>query len=91
MYSAQFLWQLSIDMGVTMPDDEKWFSIRNYRVELLTKSDWTQLGDTPFSAEEKNAWTAYRQALRDVPQDFGSPDDVMFPEVPGSVQPALAG
>jgi hypothetical protein len=91
MYSASFLWQLSIDMEVEMPEDEKWFSIRNYRNEMLSKSDWTQLGDAPFSAEEKNAWTAYRQALRDVPQDFGDPDDVMFPDTPGLVQPAVAG
>jgi hypothetical protein len=26
-----------------------------------------------------------------VPQDFGDPDDVMFPDTPGSVQPAVAG
>jgi hypothetical protein len=91
MYSAAFLWQLATEMGVTIPDDEKWFSIRNYRNEMLTKSDWSQLADAPFTAEEKNAWTAYRQALRDVPQDYGYPDDVMFPDAPGSVQPAVAG
>jgi hypothetical protein len=82
MISATFLWQLATEMGVTIPDDEKWFSIRNYRNELLAKSDWSQLADAPFLAEEKSAWTAYRQALRDVPQDFGNPDDVMFPEQP---------
>ena len=38
MYSAAFLWQLATDMGVTIPDDEKWFSIRNYRTEMLIKS-----------------------------------------------------
>jgi hypothetical protein len=79
---ALFLWSIATELGVTIPDDEKWFSIRNYRNEMLTKSDWSQLADAPFSAEEKNAWTAYRQALRDLPQDFGNPDEVMFPEQP---------
>jgi hypothetical protein len=82
MYSAAFLWQLSTEMGVIMPDDEKWGAIRGHRNEMLTKSDWSQLTDAPFTAEEKNVWTTYRQSLRDVPQDYGNPDDVMFPEQP---------
>ena len=65
-----------------MPDDEKWSAIRIHRSKLLTESDWSQLADAPFTAQEKNAWTAYRQALRDIPQDYASPDDVMFPDLP---------
>jgi Phage tail assembly chaperone protein len=35
-----------------------------------------------MTSEEKLAWSAYRQALRDIPQDFDNPEDVVFPEVP---------
>jgi hypothetical protein len=28
--------------------------------------DWTQLADADLTTEEKAAWTAYRQALRDM-------------------------
>jgi hypothetical protein len=83
-YSVSFLWGEYPDI----PDENKWNLVRSFRNETLTRSDWTQLGDAPFTVEEKDAWTAYRQALRDVPQDFGGPDDVMFPDTPGTVTPA---
>jgi len=82
MYSATFLWQIATDLGVIPSDDEKWTAIRLHRQLKLTETDWTQLGDAPFTAEQKDAWTVYRQSLRDVPQDFANPDDVMFQEKP---------
>lgn len=42
-------------------------AIRNTRNYYLQQTDWTQLADSPLSAEKKTAWTAYRQALRDMP------------------------
>jgi hypothetical protein len=63
-------------------DAGKWDSIRDERDRLLGASDWTQVADAPLTADEKTAWADYRQALRDVPQDFDSPDDVVWPEVP---------
>ena len=82
MQSANFLWAGMVAMGLEVPVENKWNLIRSYRSELLARSDWSQLGDAPFTAEEKNAWTAYRQTLRDLPQDFVNPDDVMFPQEP---------
>jgi hypothetical protein len=82
MISATFLWSEQTSFGVNPPDKEKWSLIRMYRAGLLTQTDWTQLGDAPFTAEQKDAWTAYRQALRDIPQDYGNPDAAMFPEMP---------
>ena len=82
MLSASFLWAGRIAMGQEVPTENKWNLIRGYRSVLLSRSDWSQLGDAPFTADEKNAWTAYRQALRDIPQDYVNPDEVMFPQEP---------
>jgi hypothetical protein len=59
-----------------------WDDVRAERDSLLSASDWTQVTDAPLTASEKAAWADYRQALRDVPQDFDSPNDVIWPEAP---------
>lgn len=41
---------------------------REHRNELLKESDWSQGADVPQAT--KDAWATYRQALRDIPQDF---------------------
>lgn len=41
------------------------YTKREYRNGLLAKSDWTQLADSPLTAEKKLEWAAYRQSLRD--------------------------
>ena len=45
-------------------------SLRRKRDELLTASDWTQLGDVPLTDSKKQEWATYRQALRDVTDGF---------------------
>jgi hypothetical protein len=46
--------------------------LRNKRNELLANSDWTQLQDVQNSFDEttKNKWVVYRQALRDIVEDY---------------------
>jgi hypothetical protein len=44
--------------------ENQWETIRIQRNELLTECDWTQLSDIP--SETKEAWTIYRQALRNI-------------------------
>lgn len=46
-------------------------AIKERRSELLVETDWTQLPDVPQAT--KDAWSAYRQALRDIPQQSGFP------------------
>jgi len=41
--------------------------IRSERQRRLAFSDWTQMPDSPLTAEERAEWAAYRQALRDFP------------------------
>lgn len=60
--------------------------IRVKRAELLSACDWTQLNDAILSIEEKTAWQEYRQALRDIPQAFATPDNVIWPIAPGAQQ-----
>ena len=38
--------------------------IHGQRLHRLMTSDWTQMPDSPLSAEDKQAWADYRQALR---------------------------
>lgn len=53
--------------------------IREERNKLLQDSDNQMVSDRPT---DKEAWAAYRQALRDLTEQPGFPYDVAFPVVP---------
>lgn len=59
--------------------EQKWNEIRSKRNGLLNQSDWTQLED---SKENKESWATYRQELRDIPQTFSTPKNVIWPSRP---------
>jgi|688.fasta_scaffold951419_2 hypothetical protein len=59
-----------------------WRYIRDERDSLLFMSDWTGLTDAPLSAEKKIEWKEYRETLRNIPQAFDSPVEVVFPTKP---------
>jgi hypothetical protein len=62
------------------PEEEvTWEFIRAERDYLLHSSDWTQIAD---SSADSSAWASYRQELRDIPQSFDSPEDVVWPSTP---------
>ena len=59
-------------------------AIKGKRARLLEQSDWTdtlssktRLGDDVYSQ-----WQIYRQALRDIPQQSGYPQNVVWPTPP---------
>lgn len=60
--------------------EEKAKLIRSQRNLLLIETDWTQAVDVPQATKDK--WSAYRQALRDVPQQTGFPDNIQWPSKP---------
>ena len=60
-------------------------TVRSNRDIKLTESDWTQVADAPV---DKAAWAIYRQALRDVPDQEGFPNEVTWPTEPVSEEPA---
>lgn len=46
----------------------------------LAASDWTHMADV--NLPNKAQWAAYRQALRDLPQQEGFPFDIVYPTKP---------
>jgi hypothetical protein len=56
----------------------KWSAIRAQRDQLLAASDWMANSDVTMP----DAWTTYRQALRNLPASQSDPDDIVFPEEP---------
>ncbi|WP_281559423.1 tail fiber assembly protein [Thalassomonas sp. RHCl1] len=59
-----------------------WTQIRTKRDALMAATDWTQISDSPLSAEKKAEFAQYRQALRDLPQSTANPDDIAWPLKP---------
>lgn len=55
--------------------------LRRQRDIALMNSDWTQVLDAPV---DRTAWAAYRQALRNLPQDPNFPN-VELPATPGQI------
>lgn len=60
--------------------------VRADRAALLSSTDWTQVSDSPLSADERARWAAYRQALRDVPEQRGFPWTVEWPKRPDGIE-----
>lgn len=56
--------------------------VRSQRDSLISDTDYLLCADYPISAEDLEAVKAYRQALRDVPQQEGFPYDVVWPSLP---------
>lgn len=52
--------------------------VRDHRNSMIERSDYMALSDVTMS----DAWTTYRQALRDVPQQEGFPSNVTWPDQP---------
>src|SRR5688572_420469 len=50
-----------------------WEQVRIKRDELLHASDWAMLADSPYNTQ---ATCDYRQALRDLPQNYATPEAI---------------
>lgn len=62
------------------PEYKTWDEIKLKRNSLLAESDWTALSDSP--CKDNYLWITYRQELRDITENFSSPEEVAFPEKP---------
>lgn len=61
--------------------------VRPARENFLFRSDWTQSTDAPLTTEQKAAWAAYRQELRDLPSKYAnvqSASDIVWPTPPAN-------
>ncbi|RPG29021.1 MAG: hypothetical protein CBB72_016475 [Muricauda sp. TMED12] len=54
--------------------------LREKRDELLKETDW--VGGTDVSDTLKAQWNPYRQALRDITENYTSLEDVVWPDKP---------
>jgi hypothetical protein len=63
-------------------DAEQAKSVRQTRDQKLKDSDWTQVADAPVNKED---WAAYRQALRNLPNEEGFPWTVVMPKEPTEI------
>ena len=54
----------------------------NIRNNMLKASDFAVMPDYPCGETERAGWLAYRQALRDIPEQQGYPDAIVWPEPP---------
>jgi hypothetical protein len=71
---------------------KQWYDPRSYEIkcdlvkvkrnQLLTDSDWTQIPNNPLTLEVQQQWATYRQELRDITQQSGYPDNVIWPTPP---------
>jgi len=59
-------------------------ALRRQRDRLLRDSDYTQIPDFPISDEDRGAWAAYRQQLRDLPETIPDPATVAWPQPPAA-------
>lgn len=67
--------------AIAAATEAQWKSVRDDRNKRLFECDWTQLPDAPLTDEQKTAWQAYRQALRDVTQQ-SDPFNITWPVKP---------
>ena len=61
-----------------------WDDVRAVRDYWLAACDWSQIADVPLETVKRDDWRAYRQELRDIPQMFETPHDVVWPVKPGA-------
>ena len=54
--------------------------VRAQRDALIDKTDYLLAPDYPISAKDLEKVKAYRQALRDIPEQKGFPDNVVWPD-----------
>lgn len=66
-------------VNLESPFENYEMTMRHIRNLLLKDSDWTQLPDAPC---DRDAWAAYRQALRDFPATWSVGPEADFPDTP---------
>ena len=81
------------DLGWTLNEINEWINPntlsideslrkRQQRNGLLEMSDQYMISDFPISESVKDQWRTYRQNLRDVPNQVGFPNEVIWPIKP---------
>lgn len=76
-----------IDKSEEEINNEKWQKIRTLRNELLSESDIEVVIDKwqSYTDEQKNAWINYRRILREIPQEYSNPNNIVWPDKPSVI------
>ena len=69
-------WKIQLEKEILSLD------VRLERNNLLSNTDHLIQSDYPISDEKKQEIKVYRQALRDIPQQDGFPDNIVWPDKP---------
>lgn len=69
-------WKIQLEKEMVSLD------IRLERNKLLSDTDHLIQADYPISDEKKQEIKVYRQALRDIPQQDGFPENIVWPDKP---------
>ena len=69
-------WKIQLEKEILSLD------VRLERNKILSDTDHLIQEDYPISDEKKQEIKAYRQALRDIPQQYGFPDNIVWPDKP---------
>jgi hypothetical protein len=83
---AEFLASDAVAEPYTEPP-VTWNTIRSKRDQLIRDTDWTMI---PGATVDQAQWAAYRQILRDLPQTYTNPEDVVWPVQPSTTGPNTA-
>ncbi|HGZ7337189.1 tail fiber assembly protein [Vibrio parahaemolyticus] len=62
--------------------EAEWRDTKKERDALLFQCDWTQMPDAQLDEAKKIEFLTYRQDLRDIPQTYSNPGDVVWPIKP---------
>lgn len=65
-----------------LADQPYWESLRAERNLRLAECDWCVLSDADLTTTQKTAWKAYRQLLRDLPENTVDPRNPQWPSKP---------
>lgn len=74
--------EISLQVNASVQNTIRMEALRIQRDAKLKQSDWTQMPDSPLSVGVKNAWAAYRQELRDMPENIEDLANPMWPTEP---------
>ena len=61
--------------------DDKWRAIRAERNKVLRDCDWVVIKAQELNEAIPSNYVTYRDKLRNIPQDYQVPEEVIFPEI----------
>lgn len=70
-------------VNVEKRKESKAAAARAIRHKALLECDWVMMPDAGFSEKQVETFKKYRQQLRDVPQQIGFPEHIVWPQCEG--------